>query len=369
MDFIDRDELRGLLVWETSPCVSIFLPTHRSGIEAHQQDTIRFKNLIHQAELALGAHGSKPPEVREILAPARRLLDDNDFWADQSDGLAVFLAPGYVRTYRIPISLEELVHVNARFHIKPLLPLLTLNTRFYVLALSQKKLRLLKCSRHTWREIELPGSPTSREEALAFDDIEKGMSPGGFDSERREALLRYLQSINRGVHDLLRDETAPLVLAGVEHLVAAYREVNDYANLVDAAVIGNPDERNKHAKDLHAAAWSVIEPRLKRLREEAAALYQQYKGQGSTRVSADIEQILPAASSGRIDTLFVSRRRQLWGHFDADAGAVELLDSQSPGAEDLLDLAAGQTLLNSGRVYASDEALPDEGLVAAVYRY
>ena len=38
--------------------------------------------------------------------------------------------------------------------------------------------------------------------------------------ERKDELLRYFQHIDRGLHALLREETAPLVLAGVEYLAA-----------------------------------------------------------------------------------------------------------------------------------------------------
>jgi hypothetical protein len=368
VDLIDRAELRGLLSHDGQPSVSLFLPTHRTAAEAHQQDRIRFKNLLARAEELLGAAGLKPPEKSELLAAGRRLLDDSDFWDNAADGLAVFLAPGFSRFWRVPLAPEESVTVDTRFHVKPLLPLLTLNSRFYLLALSQNNLKLFRCTRHTWRSIELPATPTSRAEALQFDDPERTMGRGGDDDhERQDALRRYLHEVERGVAELLRDETAPLILAGVEHVAAAYREVNRYPHLMEEFVRGNPDDKNRHARDLHAAAFELLEPKLKARRDEAAALYRQLKGQGAPRAANDIAQILAAAAAGRVDTLFISRRRQLRGQWDPAAEAVEL--SANGDGEDLLDLAAGHTILNNGRVYASDEALPDDAPVAAVFRY
>jgi hypothetical protein len=41
-----------------------------------------------------------------------------------------------------------------------------------------------------------------------------------------------------------------------------------------------------------------------------------------------------------------------------------------PGDEDLLDTAAANTVMNSGTVYAvNPDEVPDDGLVAAIYRY
>jgi hypothetical protein len=45
-------------------------------------------------------------------------------------------------------------------------------------------------------------------------------------------------------------------------------------------------------------------------------------------------------------------------------------EEAEPSDEDLLDFAAAQTLLNSGTVYAIEpEKVPDETLLAAVFRY
>lgn len=369
MDFIDRDELKKLLEHASAPCVSLFMPASGGGSESHQQDPICFKNLLAAAEQALAAKGIKPHDSRDLLAPLRRLLDDNDFWTHQGDGLAVFVAPGVCRTYCLPLRLETSVRVGSRFVIKPLLPLLTINSRFWLLALSQKNLRLFRCTRHSYREVELASAPTSLDAALRFDDLEKQMSPGGDDAERREALARYLQAVEAGVRDVLRDSQSPLLLAGVEHVVAKYREVNTYPHLVDAAVLGSTDDKNKHVSKLHEAAWEKLEPLLKKARGEAADLYRQYKGQGKERVSADIGQVLAAAFGGRVETLFISRRRQVWGEFDPTSQELALAEGEGNGAVDLLDLAAGQTLLSNGRVYASDEALPDDSPIAALYRW
>jgi len=47
-----------------------------------------------------------------------------------------------------------------------------------------------------------------------------------------------------------------------------------------------------------------------------------------------------------------------------------LHEEAKPGDEDLLDLAAVQTLLNGGTVYAVElEKVPDGASLAAVFRY
>ena len=74
----------------------------------------------------------RPPEARKLLEPAKKLIEDYDFWQQQSDGLAMFLAPELFRHYRLPLSFEELVVVTDRFHLKPLMPLLSDDGQYFV---------------------------------------------------------------------------------------------------------------------------------------------------------------------------------------------------------------------------------------------
>ncbi len=142
IELVSRAELKTLNEEPDGSCVSIFLPTHRAGTQT-QQDPIRLKNLLREAEERLLAKGLRAPEVDELVAPARESLDDSDFWRHQSNGLAVFLSPGVLRYYRLPLNFEDLVIVANRYHLKPLLPLLTGDGQFYVLALSQNEVRFL----------------------------------------------------------------------------------------------------------------------------------------------------------------------------------------------------------------------------------
>ncbi|MDO8786314.1 MAG: hypothetical protein Q7J12_08865, partial [Syntrophales bacterium] len=60
-----------------------------------------------------------------------------------------------------------------RFHIKPLLPILRGDERFYLLALSQNEVRLLEGSRHSVREVDLKTLPKSLAAPLQYDVPER----------------------------------------------------------------------------------------------------------------------------------------------------------------------------------------------------
>ncbi|MDY6876506.1 MAG: hypothetical protein SWK90_09955 [Chloroflexota bacterium] len=387
MNMLTRDDLKTLLKKHKGPCVSVLMPTHRAGPEI-QQDPIRLKNMLGEAEERLLASGLRTPEVKELLDPAEKLLQDSLFWRHQSDGLAIFLSPEVFHYYRLPLDFEELVVVTDRFHIKPLLPFLSGDGRFYILALSQNEIRLLQGTRYSASEVDLEDVPESLAEALRWDDPEKRLqwhtqTGARADGKRaaifhghgvasaddpKDYILRYFHQVDEGLHDLLRGEEVPLVLAGVDYLLPLYKEANTYPHLVDKGIEGNPEELN--AEELHEQVWAIVHPLFLAAQKEAAVQYRQLAGAGSGQASSDLKEVVPAAYHGRVETLFVAIGVQRWGTFDPNTNVVQLHSEAKPGDEDSLDFAAIQTLLNGGTVYAvKGEEVPGGSTLAAVFRY
>jgi hypothetical protein len=387
MDLLSRDDLGTLLENRPGWHVSMFMPMIQRGAET-QQNPIRCKSLLRRAEEQLLANGLRPQEAQDLVQPVQQLLANRTFWQRQSRGLSLFLAPQVFRAYRMPLPLDERVVVAHRFHIKPLLPLLSGDGHFFVLALSQKAVRLLHGTRYSISEVELPGVPQSIAEALRYDDVEKkghhypgsqGRSAGGVaplaghgvgiedaTHEPQDAILRYFQQVETGVRAFLRDEHAPLVLAGVEYLLPIYRRANTYPYMLAGWVTGNPD--GLRPEELQERAWAIVQPHFQRAQEDAAAQYRQLAGTG--RAAGDLSAIVMAAYDGRIATLFVALGIQQWGIFDAESRTVEAHHQAVAGDEDLLDVAAMYTLLKRGTVYAvAPEQMPDRTPAAALLRY
>jgi hypothetical protein len=385
MDILNKDDLKRLSEKRDGCHVSIFMPTHQVGQET-QQGPIRLKNLLREAEEHLEAVGLRAPEARARLRPASRLVQDGLFWQRQSDGLAIFVSSEVFRHYRLPLDFAELVVVTDRFHVKPLLPLLSGDGRFFVLALSQDEVRLLLGSRYSVGEVDLEGVPGSLAQALRFDDPErrlqfhtasgpsggKGSRPAMFygqgapSGDQKSDILRYFQKLDTGIQALLAGEQAPLVLAGVDYLLPLYREANTYPHLIGEGIEGNPD--NLSAQELHRQAWPVVGPCFLEEREMAAKRLRQLADTGG--VSDNLAEIVPAAYHGRIDILFIATGLQRWGTFDPAKNKVRLHQDPEPGDQDLADFAAVQVLLHGGSVYAVEaKQMPVGASLAALLRY
>lgn len=390
MDSLSREDLNSLSEAHGEWCISIYLPTVRAGQEM-QQNAIRFKNLLRAAEERLKKVGLRAPDVGRLLDEAQALGNDAGFWRRQADGLAVFIAPdGTLTRYRLPHSFEELASVTRRFHLKPLLRLLSGDGRFYVLALSQGALRLLEGTRDSVHEVDLADVPTSLAEALSDEVMERQLQwhglgrswPGGKPSseggayhsrgpgedEDKQRIQRYFQMVDQGLRDLLRERGVPLVLAGVDYLLPMYAEASSYPHLVEQGIPGNPETLS--AKELHRRAWELVEPEFRRAQDEARARYKQEAGRAGGLAGNDLKAALQAAHQGRIAALFVPAGRQVWGVYRPGSGNIHVHPEMQPDDQDLIDLAAVMTYTNGGAVYVvAPEDVPGDGDLAAVYRF
>jgi hypothetical protein len=398
MSLLPRNEIESLLRASGGPCVSIFLPTFRAGGE-RQQNPIRLKNVVRDvAERLEGDWGMRSPDADDLLEPIKRLVDDNSFWLHQQDGLILFRSPDVFKSFQVPMQLNELAVVEERFHLKPLLPLLSGDGdgHFYILSLSRKNIRLLSGSRFRIDEIDLEskGVPNSFTEALG--DLERRPSqfqggssktPHRFSMGKKGSptfaghgtqeddlgaeLRNFLERFDDALARLDIDRKAPVVLAGVEYLLPIYRDVaTTFQNICEDALTGNME--GEKAEDLQAAAWEIVEPHFLADRRKAAERFGDLKGSG--RSSTDLAAILPAAHEGRVDTLFVARGVRVWGSYDVENRKMKPQSDQKSssknGNEDLLNLAAVQAYLNGGKVFVvNPQEVPDSKQAAAIFRY
>ncbi|WP_013325235.1 hypothetical protein [Gloeothece verrucosa] len=388
MSLLSIDELKTLVEQPQGLCVSIYMPTCKAGPEI-RQNPIRFKNLIRQAENYLEEQYQLGSTNAENLLQAAIDLDKEEFWQQQDQGLAIFIAENVLHYYRLPLQFEELVVVADQFHLKPLMPLLTGDGEFYILALSQKEVRLFAGTRHSVKEIEMEDVPQNMDEALQYDTPENTLqnristSKGGTNNpfqqagefhgqgspdtdDNRRNILQFFLQLDSGVQKYLTNKRAPLVLMGVDYLLPIYKEANTYKHLLEDAITGSP--KTLDSEELHTLAWPIVEPYFTQDQQTAINQYQELIGLG--QASNDLTEVVSAAYYGRVAQLFVAVGQQQWGNFDPQANQLQIHVEPEPGDEDLLNSAAVQTLLNGGTVYAVEpEQVPDGASLAAVFRY
>jgi hypothetical protein len=282
----------------------------------------------------------------------------------------------------LPIAVEELVHVNRRFYLRPLLPLLHSNGHFYVLALSMNEVRLYRGTRLSLDEVEVEGLPEDMESALMHEDVQSSLQhrswgprasgvrrskqslgkisgsgvvfhgQGSDQDVQKPDLAEYLKLVDTAVARKLHAETAPLIVASVEYEAAIYRQHNHYPHLLEEAILGTAEHWN--LTELHEEAWRLVEPHLRKSQGDELNKFNRLS---ADRISTNLKSIAEAAEQGRVEALFIP------SNGNAAPRNSEL--------DEMLDATASAVLRTGGDVYPlpPDEMPQNAREAAAVYRY
>ena len=379
---ITRQQFEQLAGNETRPCVTMYSPTHDAGAEA-KGDPIRLKNLLQDAERQLGELGVPKSEAGRLVAPGWDTHSELSPAMYGSGTLAIYCAADLTVIEHIRLQLDELVLVGERFHLKPIIPIVSGRARFYVLAVSQKKVRLLDCTRFVARDVELANVPRSLEDALGKAKPDEGVQyhttpaarsgngramyhgHGAGQDDRQGELFRYFRLVSQGIAPRL-DGRSPLVFAGVEHLFPIYRQANTYANLLDKAITGSPD--NAKPAELRDRGWAIVEPIQQEVRMATAERFPELAAHG--RATDDIVGVALSARNGLVEVMLGASDQFRWGRVSDTEDKVQQRAERLPGDYDLVDYAAVRTLMQGGTSYiVPAEEVPGEGPAAALLRY
>lgn len=364
--------------------VTVAVHTLRATSEP-QQNALRLKSATQRVEQQLSDRGLDPPRLASYTDPLEQLQADEQFCSHQLDALYATVWSGGWRAFRLPYEVSERTVIDARPHLQPLLPAVAEQGTFYVLALSQAHVRLLRASRAEVSEVDLShvDMPQSIDDVVPDDQEQRpdlqhhpgqrgsriAIFHGHSDSGEFERQLvdKYLHRVARGIDDLLAADHRPVVLAGVDTVCAQYRGHTRLGTVMDGNVSGNPDEA--HDAALRDEALPIVRPVLRRPLDEAIEQFRAHHGTGMAL--GDLPEILPAAAMGRVGTLLVREGAERWGRFDPTEGLladrserVELHD------EDLIERAIALTLTRGGEAYLLPaREMPVDGEAAAVCRY
>lgn len=383
MDILGKKEIQSLIDRKYDRCVSIYLPVHPLG---DRQDSIRYRNLVAKAEEELIGNGMRSADALKLLASEYDLSKRSEYWKNiAAEGLAVFLADGFLERYPLPVKFSESVTVAGYFGVKPLIPLLTGDGRFFILSLSRGEIHLFLASRYTFTEVPLPAEmPKNMEEVLRYDDPQKQLqfhtktaSTGskrqamfhghgvGID-DQQDNMIRYVRQIDLSLYPLFFEEKSPVVLVGDIQLRSAYREHDSSGMLLAQDIDSYAEAMSQEA--LHDKAWQCVAPHFAEEEKKAREVFEEL--QGTQKTSSDSCKIAALARGGRVETLFAVENEELWGVFDPTTDEAVYTQKESPGAIDLIECAVAWTIKTNGTVYIKkQEDIPGGHRMAAILRY
>ncbi|WP_417856507.1 hypothetical protein [Xanthomarina gelatinilytica] len=385
MTLITKKEIAELHDINQEHCISIFIPTHRAGKKVLQEeDVLMLKNQLKDVKNKLAKKGLSADQISKRTKPVQELIDNSSFWREQSDGLAIFLADGFTKTYTLPVHFQEFNYVSNSFYLKPLMPMFVGDGGFYLLMLERRNVKLYECTQYSFTEIIIDDLiPESKRDRVGFDYEEKNLQfrtgqagtgqvmyhgQEAATGKRKNEIKKYLRAINDGLAPLFTEDNMPLLVAAQDFLFDIYKEVNTHPNLMENNLKVNFSDTDIF--DAHELAWEVMAPVFDQSRKDNIARFQQDQGTGKTAIGMD--KILPAAFNGKINALFCENKADIFGNYKEENNTITVtLGEESDNTISLMNLAAIKTFLNGGDVYLLDkEDMPNpNSRLNALYRY
>jgi hypothetical protein len=385
----NRDDVKSLLKPHRPPCISLYQSTHRTVPDV-LQDPIRFKNLIERAaELVRGQYPAL--EAQDHTSRLRQLLDDEAFWKNRWDGLAVFSSPDRFDVFRLHQPVEELVVVGESFHLRPILRSVQSDEHFQVLCLSEREIKLWEGNRYALDEMDLKAlniprrlsdamgveldtpTPTTVSYADAGGPYKRHGDPGvrygnaARQTEQNIDTQRFFTIVDRAVYESVSASSRiPLVLCGLPRHQALFRAVSHNPHLVETGVEKHPDSLDKH--QLRQEAWKSLEPQFQKKLDALVDNYRVAAARGLA--SDDVAKTAEAISRGRVATLLIEADRCIPGRYDAEQGTIELVDAFRAGVDDVLDDLAEEALRRGAAVVVMPaHQMPTLTGIAASFRF
>jgi hypothetical protein len=376
-EIVSFEDLR-LLARAQRPCATVAIT-----IPIPAEIRTRLKNAVHDVEKRLRDSPLENDTVTELIDSIHSVAANIEVEGDWGIGIVFFKSPDVMRHFVMRDLLKEVVTVGDRFQIRPLLPVATREQRFFLLALSQKEVRLFRCTHQTCEELPLVKAPRNLQEwmnARIPDHTLENRSIAGPSTGRMKGVIfgtsrdpdredeylhHFFKEIEKAVHHVLNGENAPLMLTGVESEIAIYREINTYPHLMEQFVRGSPDGLS--AVELHERAARIVLQSLAPPVKKILNAFDDFVG--SRRVAFDLGEILKVGCEGRIADLLLREDAEIHGCFYDPAQLTQTAYDHA-NEEDLLNVAALQTILHRGQTFALKASeMPRGADSAAILRY
>ncbi len=349
-----------LAAWEGPHCISIYLPTHRKGMEVNEgQDKLVLKNLLREAAQRLKTQGVSEKEIDTLLKPANDLLKGRKIWHFLSASWALFISRNFFASSRLPFEAGTQVFVSRHFYLLPLAPAMEPPFPYFFLYVNLKGCRLFQADRYHWAEEKTETPFPTAVADVAGADVEQVMSQfhstgkptaihhgrGAGKDDVREEVALFLQETDDILNHHLAGHTEPLIVGGVPYLADRYLHVSKYPGLI-REVPANVPEFNM--EKWHTATWLLMAPKAQERVERWKDQYRQWAGTG--RTAAHLPEIMPAAIEGRVEVLWIKKDTEIWGQYNPFTTYLRLDSEQLPDNTSLLNWLGKMIIANGGQL-------------------
>lgn len=361
--------------------ITVYIAASKADPESKENENrIKLKNQAKKAGNMLMERGFREDEAEKYLKPVYDIVEDFQLLRNLWGGLIVFVNEKFIDYYNVEDNWTDVAYVGEEFYLSPVLETAMKNREFFILSINLSRVRLYKADRFNIEEVDIKEFvPENLEEAIGFDykdrlyqHVSAHTAQGqtfyhghaGGEEEKKKEVKKFLNEVDRGLMTFMHDRKDPLIVASVDYVFSAFKDITNYKFLVEQNISTSPKESRQ--VELHQDGLEIMK---KIIQKEAQEDIEEYR---NTKEKSDIvEEIVLRSLQGRIGKLFVNKKEMEWGKVDEENFKVKVDDNSMPGDKEFLNYAAVNTYFTNGSVHFMNPGeMPEPNAkLCGIYRY
>ncbi|GGW53321.1 eRF1-like protein [Winogradskyella epiphytica] len=273
-------------------CITIIMNSHRTK-PGYLKDELTLKNLIKEAENRLNENTVKK-EADALVDKLQKLANDIDH-SHNLDSLMLFVNKDTAKVVKLPIEVTDRVIIDNNFATRDLVRAMHIETNYFVLVLSQEKVRLIEAFND--KVVQEFDAPFPMENTFPMNKPEVTVS-----SRKTNLIAEFFNQVDKAVNLIRKENPLPVLICTVEENYAEYLKIADEKHSIFTTYLN----KNRIAETDHAIvteAYKIVETyKAKRNKERKAELD---KAISENKFLSNTYDIYKAINEGRIQTLFI----------------------------------------------------------------
>jgi|SRR5690554_995012 len=288
--------LKALKKISSENCISIIMNSHRTKPD-YLKDSLQLKNLIKETEKRLLEETEKS-KAEKLIKKLKELAAQIDH-SQNIESLLLFVNEDVAEYVRLPIAVNERIIIDNNFATRDLVRAMHLETAYYLLVLSQEKVRL----------IEALNDKVVKEIADPFPFINEQFNTDewvdlSFASRQSNLMAEFFNQADKEVTKVRNVHPLPVLICSTEGNYHDYLKVADRKeNIFDTFL--NTVKTDDSAQSLVNDAWPVVKKYTVEKNNNRKAELK--KAVSDNKFLSDSNEIWRAIQNGRIQTLFIEQ--------------------------------------------------------------
>lgn len=311
--------------------LSFYLSQDTPGFQVSRG--IRFARMLKEVELTLKKKLSHKVANNILFQLNKKNL--SEVVRDNKMSVAFFATEEFSGFLLVPFPVNETVIVAHSLHLKPIIPWIMSDDKFYLVTLSSKVCRLYRGDSFSLAEVSSLSLSSSENEASKK-------------TKDKKSKYKIIAKAEESFYQFFKDDKLPIIIGGVEELHEIYRSANRDPDILKERIAGNLDRVD--FEELHDECLKITSLIKKRTAEKLLLQYQEQSPYG--KIIDQLCDITIAAAQGRVRSLIVASDRFLWGHLDKSTGELtkHVNKNLTIPEDDILDDLAELVIARGGDV-------------------